>query len=140
VKAPAAFQPHRLHRRDWYVERGGDWHLRASRCRGCDRLAFPPTRVCPRCWPRGTEEALLPERGSLLTWSRVEVGPPAFDAQYLIGYVDVAPGVRLFGQVDTRDETALTLGDEVSLELGVIRQEPEGPVWGYRFACERRDR
>jgi uncharacterized OB-fold protein len=79
---------------------------------------------------------LLPERGALLTWSRVEVGPPAFDPQYVIGYADVAPGVRLFGQVDTHDDAALRLGDEVSLQLGVIRRDADGPVWGYRFACE----
>jgi uncharacterized OB-fold protein len=83
---------------------------------------------------------LLPERGALLTWSRVEVGPPAFDPQYVIGYADVAPGVRLFGQVDTHDDAALRLGDEVSLQLGVIRRDADGPVWGYRFACEGSNR
>ena len=136
MRAPAAFDAARLHRPDWYVEQGGEWRLRASRCGRCSRLIFPAASVCPACWPDPPADAVLPDGGALVSWSRVEVAPAAFDPPYVIGYVDVARGVRLFGQLDARDEAALRCGMPVGLVLGVVRRDDDGPVWGYRFACD----
>lgn len=138
MRAPAAFEPARLHRPDWYVQRDGEWRLRGSRCKRCSRLIFPAARLCPTCWPDVPDDTVLPEGGELVSWSRVEVAPAAFDPPYVIGYVDVAPGVRLFGQVDAHDEAALTPGMRIELVLGVIRRDADGPVWGYRFSCDGR--
>lgn len=135
MRAPAAFEPGRLHRPDWYVQRDGEWRLRGSWCKRCSRLIFPAARVCSTCWPDAPDDAVLPDGGELVSWSRVEVAPAAFDPPYVIGYVDVAPGVRLFGQVDAPDEAALTPGMRIGLVLGVIRRDADGPVWGYRFSC-----
>ncbi len=137
MDAPGDFRPERLHRRDWYVEQNGAWRLRASRCAGCGRLAFPAARACPRCWPSPPiEDAVLPEVGKLLSWTTAEIAPSSFAPPFAFGYADMAPTVRLFGQLARTADTARLAPDmEVELVLGIVSHDPEGePIWGYTFA------
>lgn len=136
MKAPVEFRPERLHRPDWYAERGGAWRLRASRCSGCGSLIFPVAQVCPRCWPPPVlEEAAVPETGRLLSWTTAEIAPAAFRPPYAFGYADLAPTVRLFGQIERASEDPPLVPDmEVRLVLGVVRHDEEDrPVWAYKF-------
>lgn len=142
MKAPPDFRPEQLHRRDWYVERDGHWHLRASRCAGCGALAFPAAHACPRCWQTPSiEETVVPETGTLLSWTRAEIAPASFAPPYTIGYADMSPTVRLFGQIEcATDDPPLAPDMEVRLVLGVVSHDHEGQaVWAYKFAPAERN-
>lgn len=138
MRTPAGFCADRLHRRDWYVEKGSGWFLRASRCRGCGSLTFPAAQVCPRCWPTPEiEEAVVPEEGRLLSWTTAEIGPARFGPPYAFGYADMSPTIRLFGQIDrAAGDPPLVPDMDIRLVLGVISHDDEGkPVWAYKFAA-----
>lgn len=140
MRAPGDFRAERLHRPDWYLLRGDAWHLRASRCSGCRALIFPAASVCPRCWPPpALEDVPLPETGRLLSWTRAEIAPAAFRPPYTFGYADLAPTVRLFGQIEaSAGDPPLAPDMQIRLVLGVVRRDGEGmPVWGYKFAPVR---
>jgi uncharacterized OB-fold protein len=137
MRAPSGFRPERLNRPDWYVERGGEWRLRATRCTGCGWLTFPAAKVCPRCWPTPPlEETVLPDSGTLLSWSTATIAPLRFRPPYAFGYADLTPTVRLFGQIEhDGDEGALALDMRIDLVLGVVSHDEKGePVWAYKFA------
>ena len=143
MKAPGEFRREQLHRPEWYLERGGEWHLRASRCGSCESLIFPVATVCPRCWPpQQLEDVTVPETGKLLSWSTANVAPAGFRAPYSFGYADMTPTVRLFGQLDLAPDDPPPAPDhQIRLVLGVLRLDDEGqPVWAYKFApAERRN-
>lgn len=143
MKAPSGFHREQLYRPEWYLEREGQWHLRASRCGGCGCLVFPVAKVCPRCWPpQQLEEATLPETGNLLSWSTANVAPAGFSAPYSFGYADLTATVRLFGRFDFALDAPPPAPDtQIELVLGVVRHDEEGqPVWGYKFVPTERSK
>lgn len=135
MKAPAAFRREQLHRPEWYLERDGEWRLRASRCGGCGSLIFPVAKVCPRCWPpQQLEDVTLPETGKLLSWSTANVAPGGFRAPYSFGYADMTATVRLFGQLEFAPDDWPSPDVQIQLVLGIVRHDEEGqPVWAYKF-------
>lgn len=141
MKAPNEFRLEQLYSPGWYLERNGEWHLRASLCGGCGSLIFPVAKVCPRCWPpQQLEDATLPETGKLLSWSTANIAPAGFRAPYSFGYADLTPTIRLFGQLDlTPGDPPLAPEAKIQLVLGVVKHDEEGqPVWGYKFAPAER--
>ncbi len=136
MKAPADFRPEQLHRRDWYVQEGDTWRLRASRCSGCGMLMFPAAHACPRCWPAPPiEDATVPETGTLLSWTTAEIAPASFAPPYAFGYADMTPTVRLFGQIDRTGDPPLAVDMKIELVLGVVSRDHQGQaVWAYKFA------
>jgi uncharacterized OB-fold protein len=61
------------------------------------------------------------------------VAPKGFPVPYVVGYVDLDDGVRLFGQVDGR-ASELSIDQNVVVVLGPIRTRNDGTqVVSYRF-------
>jgi uncharacterized OB-fold protein len=109
--------------------------LLAGRCQLCNALSFPIQRFCPNCLgDKSLEVIRLSREGILYSFSTVRVPSPGFDSPYLVGYVDLPEGVRIFAQLAaTTDE--VTVNDRMILVEGPIRRMPDGsPVLGYKFA------
>lgn len=103
---------------------GSPPHLLVSRCRDCDAFAFPARKRCAACSGLALEVEEAPAEGSIYSWTVIrELGGPRPDFQpYVIGQVDLAPGLRVQGMVDVAPD-AVAIGQRVA--IGLIK--PFGP-------------
>ena len=82
------------------VSKGTALHLVGMACAECGTKAFPAREVCSACGSDDVEPASLQRSGKLYSFSEVHVAPKGFAIPYVVGYVDLDDGVRLFGQVE----------------------------------------
>jgi uncharacterized protein len=116
----------------WTVE-GGAVRLRGSRCMACGSMAFPPHLRCAACGAEsGQETVALSPIGTLYTFSEIHVAPAGFAVPYVVGYVDLPEGVRLFGQIEAHP-SELTIGQRLAVTLGPVRTREGRAVIGYKF-------
>lgn len=76
--------------------------------------SLPPRRVCPHSGSTDLSQELLPETGTVETYSVVHVGATEFadDTPYITAVVDFGP-VELTGIVRGVDPEAVAVGDEM---------------------------
>jgi uncharacterized OB-fold protein len=98
--------------------------LSGSRCAGCGSLAFPPLPICSSCGSQDVAPAPLSERGTLYTYSVLHVGARGWPAPYVLGYVDLPEGVRVFSHIEGAPDT-LRIDMPVSLALREPIKNPE---------------
>src|SRR5882672_6928692 len=113
------------------------YRFEAARCRTCDKVAFPPRLVCPKCRGEAFEPVVLSDRGKLVTWTILHVAPKGFAAQtpYVVGIVELDGGVRVTAQISDVDPAELDFGTTVRRVLRKLRAEgPDGIIqYGYKF-------
>jgi uncharacterized OB-fold protein len=104
--------------------------LIASECVACAAKAWPPATRCHLCWSE-VRELSLSRTGALYAYTRVHVGPPGIEVPYVVGYVDLPEGVRVFTHV-RGDASALAIDGSVTLHGA-----PDGPGAGFWFEVAR---
>lgn len=115
-------------------------HLRGSKCGHCGALAFPPRAVCATCRRTGQEPVLLGSTGRLYTYAVVRQAPKGFPTPYVIGYVDLDEGVRVFTRVLTEPGQELRLNMPMSLTTVTLTDGTgAGPVVAYAFRPAAKD-
>jgi len=78
----------------------------------------------------------LAPAGSLYSFSEVFVSPREFPPVYVVGYVDLDDGIRVFGQIDD-DFLNLKIGARMHIAIGTISRDPDGErVISYKFIKE----
>jgi uncharacterized OB-fold protein len=77
----------------------GGARLLAGECEDCHQRTFPPPAVCPFCMGERMCSIPMSRRGTLYTYTVLQQGPPEFEPPYIIGYVDMPEGVRVFTQI-----------------------------------------
>jgi uncharacterized OB-fold protein len=95
----------------------GSARLVAGRCRDCASLTFPLRERCPACGG-ALERTLLPERGTLWTWTtqgfEPKSPPYAPDAgafePFAVGYVELPGCLRVEGRLTEADPARLRIG------------------------------
>jgi uncharacterized protein len=119
--------------RPW-TEEAGAVRLHGSKCAHCGSVAFPPHPLCPGCGAQSGQDAVkLSPVGALYTFSEVHIAPKGFATPYVVGYVDLPEGVRLFGQIEGQ-AAELRLGQQVAVTLGWVRSDTSSRmVISYRF-------
>lgn len=115
-------------------EANGEVRLIGMRCSVCGTRAFPAKDICHECGnEKGIEPAHLSSTGTLYSFAEVRAVPKGFPSPYVIGYVDLEDGVRLFGQVEHL-AAELKVDEPVRVVLGQVRTSAEGvPVISYKF-------
>lgn len=110
-------------------------HLIGSHCKKCGQNYFPAREICPRCFAEGEMEKIrISNQGKLYSYSIVHVAPKQFSPPYAVGYVDFPEGVRVLGQLTTRDPDELQLDMDVQTLLGKIRVDEQGnEIVSYKF-------
>jgi hypothetical protein len=114
----------------------GREHLIGSRCGRCGDIRFPPAVGCPSCQASADdlERIPLPRTGVVAAATRVERAIPPFEPPYVLAYVQLADGVRVFCQLRAdSDEPAALIGRECQLVIGELYKKEGGPVRGYLF-------
>lgn len=117
------------------------YRYEAARCTGCGVVAFPPRVVCDSCGCHEFEDVAMADRGKLLTYTVIRVGPSQFADQtpYAVAIAELDDGVRLTAQVADVDFDELKVGMPVRLEFRKIRDEGEAGIicYGYKFVPVR---
>ena len=99
--------------------------LCGSRCQTCAAITFPPASVCSACGSEDVAPAALSETGTLYTYSVLHVGARGWPAPYVLGYVDLPEGVRVFSHIDAPAD-ALRIDMPVTLQVRTPIRNPEG--------------
>lgn len=100
------------------VDAQGAARLRGIECGDCGMKVFPVTDVCPGCLSTNLRVLPLGGAGRLYSYTTVHVAPPGWETPYVVGYVDLPEGVRLFGKVKAGDPAALAI--DMPVEVRVI--------------------
>lgn len=120
----------------WFRDFGEGPVLAGGRCPACGRIWFPIKRACPVCFGDRLQETPLSRRGTLHTFAVSHMGPPGIDTPFVIGFVDLPEGIRLFSLL-TRCEPwdeVLEIGMEMEMVVEPIRRDAEGnEIVGYTF-------
>ena len=113
------------------------YRYEAAKCKKCEKVFFPPRRVCSQCGTREFEKTQLPQEGEVETFTVIRVAPTGFsdEAPYAVGIVSLPGGIRVTAQIVDCDPTRLTIGDRVRLEFRKIQQDGDSGIlcYGYKF-------
>lgn len=115
---------------------GDQVHLIGSSCEACGAHAFPPRQVCASCRSAELRRVRLDGTGRLYTYAIVRQAPKQFPTPYIIGYVDLDEGVRVFTRVLTGSEQDLRLGMRMTLKAAPLPAASGGHTVAYAFTPE----
>ncbi len=98
--------------------------LLGSTCRACATTVFPQAASCPKCTSEDVEQAELPTRGRLWSWtvqgfrpkSPPYAGPEEFEP-YGVGYVELPGAVIVESRLTTTDPASLRIGMNMDLVI-----------------------
>lgn len=120
----------------WFRDFGEGPTLAGGRCEACGKLSFPVKRVCPACFDERQREVPLSRKGTLHTFAVSHMGPPGIDKPYVIGFVDLPEGIKLFSLLTQCEpwDAVLSIGMEMEMVLEGIGRDGDGnEVVGYKF-------
>jgi uncharacterized protein len=111
-----------------------DGKLVGSRCAQCGLLVFPSVSICSRCLSEDSRPFAFGGDGTIYTYTVLRTAARGWDAPYVLGYVDLPEGVRVFAHL-----TGLAPDEfQVGLPVRMVASEPvvnfEGmEVVSYKF-------
>ncbi len=113
------------------------YRTEAARCSGCGKVFFPPRLVCNACRGREFKPVILPQAGTLETFTIIRVAPTGFEDQapYAVGVVRLADSVKVTAQIVDCDLETLATGQKLRLEFRKVQQDGASGVlcYGYKF-------
>jgi uncharacterized OB-fold protein len=114
---------------------GGAARLVAATCGACGAVTFPVRDRCPTCGSDELAETLLPERGTLWTWTTQGFEPKAPPyipdrefTPFAVGYVEFPGYLRVEGRLTESDSNRLRIG----MPMRVVAYDHAG-VASYAF-------
>ena len=121
--------------RTWRYKRER-YMLIGSKCMDCGRTHYPPRRTC-QCGSRRVEEATLPHRGRLVSYTvtyNVQEGYRDY-APLIFGVVELEDGTRILAQITDVSPGEVKTGMEVESCLRRIVEEGETGLvrYGIKF-------
>ena len=121
---------------EWFHDFGRGMSLTGGRCPACGRIYFPTKQVCPACFAPDQEKVPFSAKGKLHTFARSHMGPSGLPTPYLIGFIELPEGIKLFSLLTQCDPwgQVLKVGMEMEMVIETIRQDEEGnEIVGYKF-------
>lgn len=107
--------------------------LLASRCASCGRTVYPAVLRCLDCGRDGQQTVELGAEGELLCATVVRMGNDRFAPDYVVGYVTMPHGVRVFGQLAGTDGKLPAPKTRMRLEIAPMWRSGDRDVLAYRF-------
>ena len=105
-------------------------------CLSCGKISFPRKPFCPACFDQQQEEVPLSKTGTLHTFSQSVMGPREMNRPYIIGFIDLPEGIKLYSLIvdcDPWDQT-LEIDMEMRMVIGKIKTDEAGnDILGYTF-------
>ncbi|OLT41646.1 hypothetical protein BJF85_04235 [Saccharomonospora sp. CUA-673] len=120
-------------REDTFRETPDGFTLLASRCHHCGHVSFPPATLCVACRAEALKPIDLGGRAELLCSTTVHMPSEHFAAGYTVGYVTMPGGQRIFTPLAPADDTPLTPGMPLKLEIAAMWQDDGTDIVAHRF-------
>lgn len=120
----------------WFNDFGQGAALTGGRCPACGKVYFPVKQVCPDCFEAEQQKVPLSRKGRLHTFARSHVGPSGIPTPYVIGFIQLLEGIKLFSLLTQCEpwEKVLTVGMEMEMVIETVRRDEEGTeIIGYKF-------
>jgi uncharacterized OB-fold protein len=118
----------------WFRESPQGVSLIGTKCKSCGMSFFPPKQICIRCHHEDVEEFELSKNGKLFTYTKVFIPSKHFNPPYVIGYIDLPEGIRIFSQVQDWEKCDLELGMEMEMTIDTLWESHDGTkIIGYKF-------
>ncbi len=119
--------------------------LIGAQCAGCGMISFPAGPPCARCGSDQFGEQLLPERGTLWTFTTQGFRPPSppYDGAdtadsfqpYAVGYVELPGAVVVEARLTEPDPARLAIGQQMRLAIVPYTVSADGTeVMTFAFA------
>ena len=119
--------------------------LIGGRCAACGQVGFPVGVGCERCGGTEVTDTLLPERGTLWTFTTQNFRPPSppYDGidtaetfrPFAVGYVDLGGQVMVEARLTEPDPARLTIGQQMRLVIVPYATRADGTeVMTFAFA------
>jgi len=105
------------------IDATGKARLIGGSCASCGTKMYPKAPVCPSCMSAEVAEEVMPDKGTLYSYSILAVGPAHFDKPVKLGYVDLPNGVRVLSHL--RGEK-LTIDKPVRMKLATVGHRADG--------------
>ena len=113
------------------------YRLEAGKCKSCNETYFPPRLVCAHCGSRQFETVKLQDKGRILTFTVIRVGPSQFMDQtpFAVGIIELDGGVRITTQIVDCEFDKLAIGQRVRLEFRRIQKQGDAGILCYGHKC-----
>ncbi|UCF79668.1 MAG: Zn-ribbon domain-containing OB-fold protein [Candidatus Eiseniibacteriota bacterium] len=113
------------------------YRLEAAKCTGCGKVSFPPRSKCPKCGGVEFDEARLPEKGVVKTFTIIRVAPSQFveQAPYAVGIVELEGGVKITAQIVDCPLEDIKIGQKVRIEFRRLQEDGCSGVICYGYKC-----
>ncbi len=113
------------------------YRLEAAKCTGCEKVFFPPRRVCPGCKGRSFETVQLAGTGKIATYTVIHVPASQFadEAPFAIGVIEMDEGARITSQIVDCDPATLEIGQPVRIEFRKVQEEGKAGILCYGYKC-----
>ena len=119
--------------------------LIASHCADCGAVSFPAAADCAGCGSRNAAERLLPDHGTLWTFTTQNFRPPSppYTGQdtaetfqpYTVGYVQLGDEILVESRLTEPDPEKLAIGRAMRLVVVPFGEDPDGTeVVTFAFA------
>lgn len=128
--------PSRFIDESWFQRVGDEIRLLGSGCKVCGKVAFPRKPICPKCFCDELETVPLSKRGTLHTFARSEMGPTGMETPFVMGFIDLPEGIKLYSLITCTDpwDRELRIGMDMEMTIGKIMVDASGrDVLSYRF-------
>jgi uncharacterized OB-fold protein len=122
--------------KEWFAEGKDGPALIASKCDACASVFFPQKKVCLECFDGNLSRVFLSKKGKLHTYSLSVMGPAGLPKPYVMGFIDLPEGIKLYSLIVDCDpwEEVLKIGMDMELIIGKIKTDQNGKnIMGYMF-------
>ncbi|MDI6708327.1 MAG: Zn-ribbon domain-containing OB-fold protein [Candidatus Thermoplasmatota archaeon] len=110
-----------------FVEHLKNGKLKATKCKRCSSVYFPPKADCFKCMSTEMEWIELSGKCTLLTYTTVHVAPAGFEnfVPYTIAVAELEEGGKLLAWLEGIKEENLEIGMKLRI---VVEQLPEDRI------------
>ena len=119
------------------AEHGGEIRLTGSKCASCQRVYFPPLKVCPDCLDDGQplQSVFLSKTGTVSSYSVAQVAPPGYETPHVQAYVELKEGVKIFTlMVEHGGGSKMANNMPAEMVVLTVGQNEDGAeILSYRF-------
>ena len=114
----------------------GNYALLGVKCNTCGQVAFMDREMCPICASfAGNEKVFIGRKGKVNNFTVAHVAPTGYNPPYILSFVDIEEGPRIFATIEGDLEVAAKLkkGDPVHLKVTADGNLEEDGVlrWTY---------
>jgi len=111
------------------------YRMEAGKCTACGEVHFPPRRVCMKCGKQEFETVVLPDTGTVETYTVIRVAPDEFTdlSPYAVALVKLDDGTRLMSQLVDVDLGKIEIGLRVKIEFRRVRDDGAAGVLFYGY-------